>query len=347
VSQIEPNGIQRWSTTDVTPDSRLEYFASALSEAIIPLGVDDAETRDFHAELTLARLGEIEVCTQDCSPHRSFRGPSEFARTGGHRFHLVMTHACPWTVEHRERAELLAGDILLHDSQYTFRGDIRHKFTGINITLTEPWLRRWVPNPGVLVGRISGRSSWGSALSAFLAALTPELLAAPVLPATVYADQLGGLLALVASGLRAGDIPRLPPAVRSLHERILDCVAQRCTECHLTAPDVAASINVSLRTLHRTLAEANETFGAALMTARVRVAERMLTSPLFGRVTTAEIGRRAGFLSPSHFAKVVLKHTGKTPMQLKGRKSPSRGQPPISSATAPARPCSSQRRPGI
>jgi AraC-like DNA-binding protein len=43
----------------------------------------------------------------------------------------------------------------------------------------------------------------------------------------------------------------------------------------------------------------------------------MLASPLFKRVTTAEIGRRAGFLSASHFARVIRNRTGLTPLQLR------------------------------
>jgi transcriptional regulator GlxA family with amidase domain len=92
---------------------------------------------------------------------------------------------------------------------------------------------------------------------------------------------------------------------------------QRCTEWQLTAADVAASMNISVRTLHRSFAALNETFGEALIEARARVALRMLTSSLFNRLTTAEIGRRAGFPSASHFARVVRKRTGQSPLQLR------------------------------
>jgi AraC-like DNA-binding protein len=88
-------------------------------------------------------------------------------------------------------------------------------------------------------------------------------------------------------------------------------------EPQLTAAEVASSVNISLRTLHRVLATANGTFGARLIDARARVAIRMLTSPLFNRVTTGEIGRRAGFLSASHFARVICNRTGRTPLQLR------------------------------
>ena len=122
------------------------------------------------------------------------------------------------------------------------------------------------------------------------------------------------------------------PAVRSLHQRIKDCLADRCTEPQLTAVDVAASAGISVRTLHRTLAAADETFGDKLLEARARIALRMLTSPLFSRVTTAEIGRRAGFLSNSHFARVMRKRAGQTPLQL--RKA---GAVSLSSALVPNR----------
>ena len=66
---------------------------------------------------------------------------------------------------------------------------------------------------------------------------------------------------------------------------------------------MASSLNVSTRTLHRVLAACGETFGAMLIQARVDLAVRMLQSPLFDRLTTAEIGRRAGFSDASHFVR--------------------------------------------
>jgi AraC-like DNA-binding protein len=58
-------------------------------------------------------------------------------------------------------------------------------------------------------------------------------------------------------------------------------------------------------------------FGEKLIEAKAHVALRMLTSSLFNRVTTAEIGRRAGFLSASHFARVIRARTGRTPLHLR------------------------------
>jgi hypothetical protein len=43
----------------------------------------------------------------------------------------------------------------------------------------------------------------------------------------------------------------------------------------------------------------------------------MLQSPAFNRLTTAEIGRRAGFADASHFTKVIRAQTGQTPLQMR------------------------------
>jgi len=94
-------------------------------------------------------------------------------------------------------------------------------------------------------------------------------------------------------------------------------IRQRCADTSLQTADVASSLNISKRSLHRALAACGEPFGAMLIQARVDLAVRMLQSPLFDRVTTAEIGRRAGFSDASHFVKVLRSRTGQTPLQMR------------------------------
>jgi AraC-like DNA-binding protein len=239
------------------------------------------------------------------------------ARTNGHVFNLAMTLQSPWTVEHRGELRMLPRDVLIFDSRYPLRTDVCNPFIAIHVVLSDGWLRRWIPNPNLLTARrIPGNSLWGLALSSYVSELSPDLVAAPPLPLSVMADQVGSLIALTASGIRDATLAPTP-AVRSLNERILDCIDQRCAEAELTAADVAKSLDVSVRTLYRSLAAANATFGDKLIETRARVALQMLTSRLFRRLTIAEIGRRAGFQSGSHFARVMRNQTGRTPLQLR------------------------------
>ena len=317
VSQYEFDAIKRWSTANVPPAKRLDYFASAIGEALYPITVDRADASNFHAEVSWANLGSIEVCKALGSSQSNFRGRTEIARTTDHRFNLLMTLQSSWKADHRGALRMHPRDVLIIDSEHPLRVDVDDDYIAVNVVVSDAWLRQWLPNPNLLAARrIPGNSLWGLALSSYLSELSPELVAAPPLPLPVIADQVGALLALTANGLRDATLASTP-AMRSLYERVQDCLQQHCTEPQLTAADVAASTNISLRTLHRTFAAASETFGDKLIEARARVAFRMLTSPLFKRVTTSEIGRRAGFLSASHFARVMRSRFGRTPLQLR------------------------------
>jgi AraC-like DNA-binding protein len=153
-------------------------------------------------------------------------------------------------------------------------------------------------------------------LTSYVAQLSPEFVVQAPVPQALLIDQLGALLALTASEL-SGTRAVSTPAERSVRDRVYDHIRQRCPDTTLQVADVASSINLSKRTVHRALAACGETFGAMLIEARVDLAARMLQSPLFDRLTTGEIGRRAGFSDASHFSKALRRCTGQTPLQLR------------------------------
>jgi AraC-like DNA-binding protein len=321
VSQTIPSDkhdpIKRWSTADVPCGKRLDYFVSAIDDALYPISLDRADPRTFRAEVSSAELGSIGVTKVASSPNINFRGKREIARTSDHRYILLMMLKGSLKVDHRGPLRMSPRDVLIIDSQHPRRVEVEQPFIAVNLVVSDQWLRQWLPNPNLLAARlIPGNSLWGLALSSYVSELSPDLVAAPPLPLSVLADQVGSLLALTASGLQSASFA-YTPASRSLHERAQECLAQRCTELQLTAADVASSLDISVRTLHRVYAAAGETFGDKLIDAKADVALRMLTSSLFNRLTTAEIGRRAGFLSASHFARVIRARTGRTPLHLR------------------------------
>jgi AraC-like DNA-binding protein len=121
------------------------------------------------------------------------------------------------------------------------------------------------------------------------------------------------LLSLASGHLSPGSVPA---PERTLAARIRDCTVQRCPELFLTAADVASSLNISVRTLHRSLAACGQSFATLLIDARVAQASRMLGSPMFAAVNVAEIGRRCGFADASHFTRVMRRRTGCSPLQI-------------------------------
>lgn len=308
--------MQRWSTSDVDESQRLDYYANAISSAIDPMRVLRQVDGAFDAWIDFVELGALSVIHGIGQAHECLRDRTDVARSEGRNFHLIINRQSAWTARHLGDHRLRPGDAIILDSQHGYRLDFESTIDNIHLKLSEHWLKQWLPNPGVIAGAPIARDAhWGRALTAFVSQLSPELLADSPVPQPVFADQIGALLALYANSLD-GHAPPVTAQSRDLRSRIDEVLAQRCTELSLCAADVSESLGVSPRTLHRSLAAHQLTFGIVLMRARVDLATRMLESPLFRRLTTAEIGRRAGFADPSHFARVYRRHCGVTPAQV-------------------------------
>jgi AraC family transcriptional regulator, positive regulator of tynA and feaB len=315
--RAECSKIVRLSTSAVAPADRLSYWSSILSSALTPSALSTETPLEFESELTALELPSNAIVAQRGSPQRAIRGRSEIRRTSQHCFNLVLVLSGSWQVTHVTPTRFGVGDLIFYDSRYPLDCDLLLSWSGLNLQLSEQFVRKWLPNPSWLGGRrIARDSQWGRVLASYVAQLSPEFVVQAPLPQAVLIDQLGALLALTATEL-SGRRAVSTPAERSVRDQIHDHVKQRCSETSLQVADVASSLSISKRTLHRALAACGETFGATLIQARVDLAVRMLQSPLFDRVTTAEIGRRAGFSDPSHFTKVLRRRTGQTPLHMR------------------------------
>jgi AraC family transcriptional regulator, positive regulator of tynA and feaB len=300
----------------VAPADRLSYASSILSSALAPAAVSTGAPSEYELDVTALELPSIAIVAQSGSPQRSIRARSEIRRTSQPYFFLALVLSGSWQVAHVTRTRLGPGDITFYDSRNPLDCDLLLRWSGINLQLSEQFVRKWVPHPIVLGGRPLGDSQWGRVLASYVAQLSPEFVVESPLPQGVLIDQLGALLALTASEL-SGRRAVSTPAERSGRDHVYDHIRQRCADTSLQAADIASSLHMSKRSLHRALAACGDTFGAMLIHARVDLAVRMLQSPLFDRVTTAEIGRRAGFSDASHFVKVLRSRTGQTPLQMR------------------------------
>jgi AraC-like DNA-binding protein len=309
------SNIVQFSTSSVAPKDRLGYWRSILASTFVPMSVENADPLEFAAEVRALQLESVAVVAQRGSAQHCFRARPEIDRTEEHGFNLVLFLGGSWNVTHGNRMRFGPRDLFFHDSRYALDVDVLTHHDDFNFQLSEQFVRQWVPNPACLTGRRISDSPWGRVMASFVARLSPEFVANAPLPQSVLVDQIGALLALTATELQGGRAAR--PAERSVRELVHDEIKQRCAETALQAVDIASSLGISTRTLHRALAAYGETFGAVLIQARVDVATRMLQSPMFDRKTTAEIGRRAGFSDASHFTRVLRKRTGRTPLQLR------------------------------
>ena len=313
----ESSRIVRLSTRDIAPAHRLSYanWINNVTDSAAPTELSAPASSEFQLEATALELPAVTIVAMSGSPQHSVRrfGPR---RTIERTFGLEFVFSGPRNVTHGTRYRLSPGDLNFTDSRHPFDYDFLTDWKDGYVRLPEHFVRSWVRNPDVLCGRRLSDSRWGRVLASYLAQLSPEFVAHAPLPHAVLLDQLGALLALAASEL-SGSRAVSTPAESSVRDHAYNHIRQRCADTSLQAADIASSLNISRRTLHRALGASGETFGAMLIQSRVDLAVRMLQSPLFDRVTTAEIGRRAGFLDASHFVKALRRRTGQTPLQMR------------------------------
>lgn len=313
----ESSRIVRLSTSAIEPAHRLSYGSSLISSALTPCALSAENSLGYELELTALALPSIAIVANSGSPQHTIRAKPEIRRTTQHCFNLVLILSGSWLVTNVTRSRFGPGELIFYDSRYPLDCELQLGWSDINLQLSEQFVRKWLPNPAWLgARRICHESQWGRVLASYVAQLSPEFVAKAPLPQSLLVDQLGALMSLTATEL-SGNRSVPTRADRSIRDQIFDQIKQRCADTSLQTADIASSLNISKRTLHRALEVCGETFGAILIQARVDLATRMLQSPLFDRVTTAEIGRRAGFSDATHFSKVLRRHTGQTPLRMR------------------------------
>jgi len=315
--------IRHWSTDDVLPAQRLDYWVDAVCEGFLEMAVSSPGAASFASSLDSVGCGPIGVNRVRGSAQDVFRTPAAIARSTRNYFYLLCKTDAPWTtVQAGRSARLLPNDMVLVDSRRSYEFHFPTTADTVSLQLPTDWLSSWIVDPSARVAcRIDGQSGWGLALSSFARALSPEVAAAPPLPPALLSDQLGALLALSTQGGAQGTVGRRGEAdAFALHARIVDMVRQRHAEPGLTASDVALALGLSTRTLHRKLAGTGTTFAQCLMACRMAAARRMLADARFDRVSVAEIGRRVGLADASHFARACRQQLGALPAQLRRRR---------------------------
>jgi AraC family transcriptional regulator, positive regulator of tynA and feaB len=305
--------LKHWSTASVPPDQRLDYWIGAISEGFLAM-VASASNAQFHGELTSAPLGQVGVNQVQADGQEVWRTHADIARNSEQNFYLLGNINTPWSVNQDGRAaRMQAGDFVLVDSRRPYHFSFDADTTTVSLELPLAWLTRWIAEPELHTACPfrAGEATWGGSLAAFALPWRPEMVLNPPLPAQLLTDQLGALLALACAPV--GFVSTEPKQLT----RVLDAIRQRLSEPGLSACDVAGSVAMSVRSLHRLMASNNTTFANTLMQERMLLAKTMLGNPRLRRVTIAEIGRRVGILDPSHFARLCQRWLGALPSNLR------------------------------
>jgi AraC family transcriptional activator of tynA and feaB len=305
------NAIRSWSSEAVPSANRMDCWMHIVGNSLWPVTDFRDMSADFSVQLEEASLGCITATHERISAHCARRTARDVERTAERSYLLFNSLKSPWGIAHNGHSQQLRqGDIVLV-GEGEHEADVHSGFDGVILKCPAHWVHSWLPDPELLIGRpIFRDSKWGRVLSPIIGQFTPSFAAAAPLPHVVLTDHLGAVLAMIAGDNESRVVPEL------VH-KILDCLQQRLSEPTLTAEDIAASLNLSLPTLHYALRANRGTFASHLHDARIKVALEMLSSRQLWHLTPQEIARSTGFATYPYFARAVRKRTGHLPADFR------------------------------
>lgn len=293
--------MQRWSTDDIAPDRRLSFWRNAVHESVVEMDLRPTDNSPaFVSSIEACPLAAIVPHQARGSAQKVSRGSAEIARGRKNAYYLLSQPQRAWSIRHAGQEHFVEpGESVLVDSREPYDFLFAQGLDDLSIEMPIEWLERWLPQPSSILGRpLQCSNGWGKALRGFKEALIPERLVALSVPDTLLEDQLGVLLSLASEQNELA-----VSAKNDLLRQCLSSMRERLADPELVALTVAQANAISVRSLHRVFAAADQTFSAVLMHLRVDEAARMLASRRFHTLTIAEVSRRCGFLDPSHFAR--------------------------------------------
>lgn len=133
-------------------------------------------------------------------------------------------------------------------------------------------------------------------------------------PAGVRAAQQS-VLQLLAGALMARGVSADGAFRPSLRAAARNCVEARLLDPHLSPAEIARTLSVSVRTLHRAFAEVDESLMAFVRRRRLERAREELVA-LGGKYTVSAVAARWHFADVSHFSRAFKRQFGETPGSL-------------------------------
>lgn len=129
----------------------------------------------------------------------------------------------------------------------------------------------------------------------------------------LYANQLDARNAMADPAMRsfsAKVLESMPARAQDTTDEVKDLVEVLLPLGRCSNRQVARSLGVTTRTLHRRLADADETFSSIVQSTRAALAERYLAND---RYSLTEISVLLGFTAPSAFSRWFRQHHGLSP----------------------------------
>jgi AraC-like DNA-binding protein len=301
-------------THDIAPAHRHAFWQDLVCDSFVPVHVEPFREGPFRGELTVDRLGALQITAVSTDPSRVDRTARLINRSDAEYLLVGAVQAGSAVIAQDGRDTVLRpGDLACYDTSrpYTLvcRDDfsmlefmLPHRLTHLDPSRTdEVTATRFITTEGV-----------GALVFPFLT----RLAARPgdfADSAESLSRTAGDLLGTLFTEHRSRPVDDARAARRTALLRIRAYIEQNLGDPDLSPDRIARAHHVSLRYLQRLFADEQTTVAAWIKQRRLEGCRRELAGPYATDRTIAAIGARWGFLDQAHFSRVFKKAYGRTP----------------------------------
>jgi AraC-like DNA-binding protein len=313
--------LEIFSTADVPPHRRLEYWNDLTGTAFTPLVTDPVDRHAFIGRLTRTQVGQIRLAEARSEPAVVRHSRQHVARAREAVFMLCLQLDGMSVNRQQGRESILRyGDFHLLDSSRPYEVSFEQSNRMLVLSIPQPDLARRMPNPESVVAiPMSGRAGVAGLLSSLLCNFWQqrrtgdETYLSPRFSEAVL-DLIASAYATITAA--APDSSSIAIARR---EQIRSYIETHLHDPALTPGKVAAAVHLSPRRLHQLFEADGETVGAYILRRRLEECARAMVDLAQRSRTVTEIAFLHGFNNASHFGRVFRERYNSTPSDYRRR----------------------------
>jgi AraC-like DNA-binding protein len=313
--------LESFSTAELPPHRRLEYWNDLTGSAFTPLVTDPVDRRAFAGRLTRTQVGQIRIAEARSEPAIVRHSRQHVARTRDASFMLCLQlDGVSVNRQQGREAILHYGDFHLLDSSRPYEVSFQQSNRMLVLSVPHPELTRRMPNPESVVGiAMSGRSGVSGLLSSLLCNFWQQRRTGDeTYLSPRFSEAILDLVASAYACITANAVDGSSIAI-ARREQIRSYIETHLHDPALTPGSVAAAVHLSPRSLHQLFEADGETVGAYILRRRLEECARAMGDASQRSRTVTEIAFLHGFNNASHFGRVFRERYQATPSDYRRR----------------------------
>ncbi|GAA4430997.1 helix-turn-helix domain-containing protein [Georgenia halophila] len=299
----------------------LETWRAAITEAVVPLEIEEIGGVRFRGHLTHALVQEVAFFEIVATPHLVRRTPELISHDDRRFYKLSLQLAGRAELRQDDRtAVLLPGDLAIYDTHrpYTLR------FPEPNQAMVMVFPHEMVDLPPDEVAKVTATRfpddvGLGRVINPFFVELGRNMDQLRTSHASRLVHSALDLLVTMLSQELHRRQGSTGPSARSLAQEVHEYILKRLGDPELTPPAIARAHYISLRHLYTIFSPEGQTVSAWIRHQRLEHIRRDLADPLLADRPISWIAGRWGLHDAAHFSRIFKAEFGRSPSSYRRR----------------------------